>query len=128
MVGPVRRRAPGPTRRSTRPLGALGPWSSVERVAEPSARRWQEGRRRPPLLEAAVFDRTLDVGWRRASYSSITGGLHDQLVVGSEPEHQLTSDEDVPVAAAAAGAAARRATTRSPLLLADMPGGAWWAR
>ena len=47
-------------------------------------------------MEAAAFDRTLDVGWRRSSYSSITRALHEQPNVGSEPEQQLTSDEDGP--------------------------------
>jgi exodeoxyribonuclease V beta subunit len=104
-------------------LGALGPSVAVERVVEPSAARWQEDAGSPPYLEAAVFDRTLDVGWSRASYSSITRGLHDQPVVGSEPEHQLRSDEDVPVAPPVP-AGTGPGDDAVALQLADMPGGA----
>ena len=104
-------------------LGALGPCVAVERAAEPSAARWQEAAGSPPLLEAAVFDRTLDVGWSRASYSSITRGLHDQPAVGSEPEYQLTSDENVPVTPATPTRTGPRDDAVA-LQLADMPGGA----
>jgi exodeoxyribonuclease V beta subunit len=106
-------------------LAGLGPCVSVERVGEPSGNRWEEGDEVAPHLEAAIFDRTLDVGWRRASYSSITSGLHDQPVVGSEPEQQLTSDEDVPVAPlgrSETGPAGGDGAVS--LQLADMPGGA----
>ncbi len=106
-------------------LTGLGPSVSVERVALPSPRRWEEGDEAPPHLEAAVFDRTLDVGWRRASYSSITSALHDQPVVGSEPEQQLTSDEAVPAAPLARrDPDPTRGDGAIPLQLADMPGGA----
>ena len=95
----------------------------------PSAHRWEQGDEIPPHLEAAIFDRTLDVGWRRASYSSITSGLHDQPVVGSEPEQQLTSDEDVPVAPGHVGKRARPpGTARSPCTWPTCPGAHWWAR
>jgi exodeoxyribonuclease V beta subunit len=106
-------------------LTGLGPRVSVERVALPSSQRWEEGNEDPPHLEAAVFDRTLDVGWRRASYSSMTSALHDQPVVGSEPERQLTSDEDVPaVLLARRNPDPAMADSSLPLQLADMPGGA----
>ena len=106
---------------------ALGPEVSVERVAEPAAVRWQHEERVPPELESAVFDRRLDLGWRRVSYSGITRALHEEPVVGSEPERQLTTDEDL------APFPARGPATRSdrwehwrdvPLGLAGMPGGA----
>jgi exodeoxyribonuclease V beta subunit len=106
-------------------LTGLGPCTSVERVGLPSTQRWEEGNEVLPHLEAAVFDRTLDIGWRRASYSSMTSALHDQPVVGSEPEQQLTSDEDVPEAPLVRRDA--EPTTGNgaiPLQLADMPGGA----
>ena len=114
-------------------LAGLGPCVSVERVDQPSAGRWEEDDELPPHLESAIFDRILDIGWRRASYSSITSGLHDQPVVGSEPEQQLTSDEEVAGAPpdwrdAAPVAAADGADPGGPgggaLQLADMPGGA----
>jgi len=106
-------------------LIGLGPCVSVERVGVPSAQRWEQGNEVVPHLEAAVFDRTLDVRWRRASYSSITSAVHDQLVVGSEPEQHLTSDEEVPVAPPARGTTGPAAGDHAvPLQLADMPGGA----
>ena len=44
---------------------ALGPEVSVERVAEPAAVRWHRDEEAPPQLDAAIFDRRLDLGWRR---------------------------------------------------------------
>jgi exodeoxyribonuclease V beta subunit len=49
----------------------------------------------PPATEdlaAATFDRRLDARWRRTSYSDITAAAHE-LVVGSEPELDVLSDE-----------------------------------
>ena len=47
----------------------------------------------PPVeLEAARFDRRLDLWWRRTSYSDITAEAHDPLVA-SEPERPGVSDE-----------------------------------
>jgi exodeoxyribonuclease V beta subunit len=106
-------------------VGALGPSVSVERVTQPSNFRWEVDPGEPPHLEAAVFDRALDVGWRRASYSSITRALHEQPSIGSEPEHQLTSDEEVTVAPLArAGIRPSEGPGAVALGLADMPGGA----
>ena len=106
---------------------ALGPQVSVERVARPSDSRWEANTGEPPPLEAAAFHRSLDVGWRRVSYSGITRALHEQPQIGSEPEEQLTSDEDVPAVAAqdAAGSHSDEDHLRSVALeLAAMPGGA----
>ena len=52
---------------------------------------------RPPLdtpvdLEAARFERRLDLWWRRTSYSDITAEAHDALVA-SEPERPVLTDE-----------------------------------
>ncbi len=105
-------------------LAGLGPCVSVERVGVPSGGRWEEDDEIPPQLEAAIFDRTLDVGWRRASYSSITSGLHGEPAVGSEPEQPLTSDEDGPRAPSGRRDATPTAQDGGvPLHLADMPGG-----
>jgi exodeoxyribonuclease V beta subunit len=110
----------------TAAVAALGPSVAVERVGQPSNDRWEENAGARPLLEAAVFDRTLDVGWRRVSYSSITRPLHEQPIIGSEPEQQMTNDEDVGVGNASATRAATGTGSPDavPLLLADMPGGA----
>ena len=104
---------------------ALGPRVAVERVARPAMARWEVNTGDPPHLDAAVFDRTLDIEWRRASYSGIVRALHEQPLIGSEPETELTEDEDVPgtpvrVRADDAGEETLRAF---PLGLAAMPGG-----
>ena len=43
-------------------------------------------------LAAARFDRELDLRWRRTSYSDITAAAHE-LLVASEPEESILSDE-----------------------------------
>ncbi len=126
-------------------LSELGGGISVERVAPVEALRWTGAVPAPPNLEADSFDRALDWGWRRASYSSITQASHESAV-GSEPdEEDVVTDESVtdsPVPAAAdgealaggslaggealagvesAGSASRLRAV--PLLLADMPAG-----
>ena len=72
-----RRRRPSPT------------WAARSRSsasAEPPAIRWQRGRESSSELGVAVFDRDLDIDWRRASYSSITSAVHEQPAIASEPE------------------------------------------
>ncbi len=106
---------------------ALGPEVSVERVAEPAAVRWHRDEEAPPQLDAAIFDRRLDLGWRRVSYSGITRALHEQPAIGSEPERPLTSDEDLPYVPAPAPAVDGdpwEGMRALGLGLADMPGGA----
>ena len=66
------------------------------------------------VLAAAGFDRRLDARWRRTSYSDITAAAHE-LVVGSEPELDVLSDE--PFGAGDAVASAE-------LPLGSMPAGA----
>jgi exodeoxyribonuclease V beta subunit len=71
----------------------LGPLVDVVRVGRPAGGRWHQDPGEPPTLEPAVFDRTLDISWRRVSYSGITRSLHEEPAVGSEHETELTSDE-----------------------------------
>ena len=108
--------------------GALGSRVAVERVAPPSAARWQPDTGDPPPLAAARFGRALDTEWRRASYSSITRALHDQPAIGSElePGLELTSDEEVVMVPVQSGTVDQaEATVQSLSLgLAGMPGGA----
>ena len=96
---------------------------SVERAARRVAARWSGAPREPAALSASRFERELDRGWRRTSYSDLTAGTHEPRV-GSEPEEPLVEDEPAapaPVAAApGAGDAALRAV---PSLLAEMPAG-----
>ncbi len=68
----------------------------------------------PADLEAAAFDRRLDLRWRRTSYSDITAAAYEARV-GSEPEEELVSDEPVAAPAETAGSA---------LPLGAMPAGA----
>jgi exodeoxyribonuclease V beta subunit len=111
----------------------LGDRVAVERVGPVAEVRWQQAGDAPPALAVAVFARPLDREWRRASYSSLTSAAHEAPAIGSEPEHPLTSDEDlsvpvvdltdVPGAGGRADADADP-TRRIPLGLGDMPGGA----
>ena len=65
-------------------------------------------------LSAASFDRYLDLGWRRSSYTSITAGAHGAGrhdegpadLVGSEPEDPGTYDEPINASGAAIATAA----------------------
>ncbi|WP_072806505.1 UvrD-helicase domain-containing protein [Rhodococcoides yunnanense] len=44
-------------------------------------------------LAAATFRRTLDMHWRRTSYSALTAAAHEMPGVSSEPEHPVKDDE-----------------------------------
>jgi len=81
-------------------------------------------------LDTARFDRSLDLRWRRTSYSAITRAAHDEPRVGSEPDVEFTDDEALApravVGAVADGDAATGLEERLrgvPLPLAAMPGG-----
>jgi exodeoxyribonuclease V beta subunit len=106
-------------------LAAQAPgYISVERAAVGSANAWPGEPREAAELAAARFDRHLDWGWRRTSYSDITAGAHEARVT-SEPEERLVTDEEAPVAPPAAvpdheGSAELRAV---PSLLSAMPVG-----
>jgi exodeoxyribonuclease V beta subunit len=88
-------------------------------------------------LDVAAFERTLDLQWRRTSYSGITAWVHGAPTVGSEPEEPGTTDEPLAgspaevldgaapggagtVAASADETAALRGV---PSLWSDLPGG-----
>jgi len=107
-------------------FSALGPEVSVEHVTLPRDLRWQPDGGTAVDLEAAIFDRSLDIDWRRVSYSSITRALHGEPLIGSEPEEPLTTDEESPVPSwSPMGAGSDEAGLRSTALgLAGMPGGA----
>jgi exodeoxyribonuclease V beta subunit len=96
---------------------------AVERCDPDPLARWQ-----PPLpsdrrLSTARFDREIDRGWRRTSYSGITDAAHDP-VVASEPEAWLRDDEAPDGPPATGTASLQEATLRDVrLLLGDMPGG-----
>ncbi|HTE58882.1 MAG TPA: UvrD-helicase domain-containing protein [Solirubrobacteraceae bacterium] len=84
---------------------------------------WSGPLREPAELVAARFDRELDRGWRRTSYSDITAGAHEARV-GSEPEETVVVDEPVaPARAAVAAVGGDDALRATPSLLAGMPAG-----
>ena len=107
----------------------LGREVSVEQVAEPPATRWQRALESSSELGVTVFDRDLDMNWRRASYSSITNAVHEQPAIASEPEGEaeLTLDEETPGAPRRAFAgrspAGTRTRTRTRRSLARCPWG-----
>jgi exodeoxyribonuclease V beta subunit len=70
----------------------------------------------PPVeLEAARFDRRLDLWWRRTSYTDITAEAHDPLVA-SEPERPVLSDEpETPTPVVVGGVARPELARESPL-------------
>jgi exodeoxyribonuclease V beta subunit len=98
---------------------------SVERSALGGPTAWS-----PPLppaaeLGVAPFDRTLDLRWRRTSYTDITAASHDAWVT-SEPEQPLLADEPPGPAAAPlspGSPAGAPAAPPAPLLLGEMPAG-----
>ncbi|MGI8429000.1 MAG: UvrD-helicase domain-containing protein [Solirubrobacteraceae bacterium] len=77
---------------------------------------WSGPQARPVELSAAVFDRTLDWGWRRTSYSDITAGTYEARVA-SEPEEPVLDDEPPP--ATAPPATTPPATTRPATPISD---------
>jgi len=71
----------------------------------------------PPTgpMDVAIFDRPVDLGWRRTSYSALTAGVGHGSVgvagVGSEPETTERDDEALPEGASVdIGSAEGRAT------------------
>ncbi len=68
----------------------LGPHIALEPCEPRSPTTWQRAAEPPGGLSARTFDRTLDVEWRRTSYSALTAAAHGVVTaapaVGSEPE------------------------------------------
>ena len=100
-----------------RELAAAAPGRiAVERSAlagVPAA--WSPALEPPVGLQAARFDRRLDLWWRRTSYTDITAEAHDPLVA-SEPERPVLSDEpETPTPVAVSGAVAPELERESPL-------------
>ncbi len=83
--------------------------SSAPSWARPTA--WRAERTPPAELAVSAFDRSLDLRWRRTSYTDITAASHEEWVT-SEPEQPLLADEPP-------GSAARR--TAPPRPPADPP-------
>jgi exodeoxyribonuclease V beta subunit len=103
-------------------LAAQAPGAiSVERSRLGMPTSWAPAPNAGAELSAAVFDRSLDVRWRRTSFSDISAGAYE-AGVASEPEEELVDDEPPPtgpVVTQAAGAH-EAALLATPVPLAAM--------
>ncbi len=95
----------------------------VERSALGLPVAWGGLAHAPAELSAARFDRELDRGWRRTSFSDITAGAHEARVA-SEPEEPVVDDEPPVPVRPAAPVEPDDALRATPSLLAGMPVGA----
>jgi exodeoxyribonuclease V beta subunit len=73
-----------------------GPFS-IEPMQSLPAQTWQRSERLAALGQPRIFNRTLDLNWRRTSYSSLTAAVHGAELaltgVSSEPEPTKEDDE-----------------------------------
>jgi exodeoxyribonuclease V beta subunit len=78
---------------------------SVERAVLGPDRRWSQPLELTDRLEAEAFQRSLDWRWRRTSYSDITAGAHEALVLSEPEEPAVVVDEpgEAPAVPRAAG-------------------------
>jgi exodeoxyribonuclease V beta subunit len=95
---------------------------SVERSRLGLKKSWGGPVPEPSQLEAAVFDRSLDRGWRRTSYSDITAGTYDSRVA-SEPEESIITDEPATDTSVPATPEPADPAMRALSLLGEMPVG-----
>jgi exodeoxyribonuclease V beta subunit len=72
--------------------GGQGQTINVERSRLGERTVWRPERIAPAELAASAFERSLDLRWRRTSYSDITAASHEEWVT-SEPEQPLLADE-----------------------------------
>ncbi len=96
-----------------RSQGAIG----VEPAMLGQPMTWKPTLEQAAELTASAFDRSLDLRWRRTSYTDITAAAHDAWVT-SEPEDPLISDEPpsaVPVTPASEDGAAGHEPEPVPL-------------
>ncbi|HET6811109.1 MAG TPA: UvrD-helicase domain-containing protein [Acidimicrobiales bacterium] len=102
---------------------------SVERATGPGPARYEPAAASEAApagaLRVATFDRTLDLRWRRTSYSGITAASHDEPV-GSEPEDPGIRDEPaVPPPPTEAATADQEQELRAVVgPMAELPAGA----
>lgn len=90
----------------------------------PVIERWAERPTESEELATARFDRGLDRRWVRTSYTALTA-VHDEPLVGSEPDEPVVADEGAlgGEATAPAPGAGMSAVQSVRLPLADLPGG-----
>ena len=96
---------------------------AVEQALPDLSAHWSPPLAHPVDLRASQFERSLDMRWRRTSYTDITAASYDALV-GSEPEQPLIDDEPGEDEPAPVTAAATVVELSVPSLLGEMPFGA----
>jgi exodeoxyribonuclease V beta subunit len=85
---------PNDTAALTALQGLAGADLAVERVGEQPRTAFRASGSTPPSLAVARFTRSLDIAWRRTSYSALTAGAHGGPVgVVSEPDVRQKDDE-----------------------------------
>jgi exodeoxyribonuclease V beta subunit len=94
---------------------------SVERSSLGLPASWSGLLRAPAELEAARFDRQLDLRWRRTSFSDITSGAHEARVASEPEEPELTDEPET--AARPSAPAGNEALRAIPSPLGAMPAG-----
>jgi len=92
---------------------------SVTQVDAAPVPDWRPATTAPTALAAAAFDRSVDLVWRRTSYSALTAAVHETPAVASEPE--IGANDDEPSVPSADEAEALLSQTPSPM--AELPGG-----
>jgi exodeoxyribonuclease V beta subunit len=73
--------------------GLAGPDLAVEQVRDRPRAAFAATGSAPTALAVARFRRSLDLEWRRTSYSALTAGVHDGPAVVTEPEVWEKDDE-----------------------------------
>ncbi len=98
---------------------------SVEQVTEPSPAAWQPAGGPAPDLAVAVFDRRLDVAWRRTSYTGLTAAAYHAHTPGvlSEPEERSLDDETGSAPVDGDAGAGHGALPAVPSPMAGLPAG-----
>jgi exodeoxyribonuclease V beta subunit len=96
---------------------------SVERARPDRSARWSPSPPARARLAVSSFERSLDLRWRRTSYTDITSASYEAWVA-SEPEQPLIADEPAQDAPVAATALAVAPELSAPSLLGEMPVGA----
>jgi exodeoxyribonuclease V beta subunit len=102
---------------------------AVEPVADDRSVTWTPAASAAATLNAATFSRTLDLIWRRTSYSGLTAGLYEAATiaigVASEPEVEEREDEPPEPSLVPANPGDDAAALRAvPSPMADLPSGA----
>ncbi len=96
---------------------------SVERAVAALGDHWSSPATDVAELAASRFERSLDLRWRRTSYTDITASSYEASV-GSEPEAPLIDDEPGTEEPVPASARTTEPELAAPALLGEMPVGA----